>query len=334
VFSRSALRKPHLQRIIISALVLLLPFFVGQGRAFCQSYPTRPITLVVPYAPGAATDIFARMLAQELQEQLKQPVIVENKAGAATQIAAVSVSRAAPDGYTLLLASSQTLSVNQHVYKVLNYKPDGFTPIALSGAAIFVLVTSPSIPANSLPELISYIKSRPGELSFATAGSASPHELFMEMFESAADLRTTAVPYKGSLPAITDLLGGVIPIMMVDLAAAQPLIAAGQLKAFGVTMAVRAKSVPDIPTLSEAGLPGFVAQGWYGIVAPGGTPRPIVDRLNAVISSYIKRPDVSAKLDAMGILPITSTPDEFAAFIPEEIKKWAQVVKDAGIQPQ
>ena len=303
--------------------------------AKAQDYPSRTITFVCPFPAGGGSDVLARMLAQELQDKLKQTVIVENRVGAGTVIAAQSVARSAPDGHTLFLAPVTTLAIGPSIYKSLPYDTvKDFAPIGLVGSAQFALVAHPSLGANSLPELIAVIKRRSGELSYGTSGASTPHHLFMEMFLKMIDAKAVHVPYRGSVPALTDVITGRIPMMMVDLGIAIPHIKEGKVKVYGVTSTTRVKAMPDVPTIAEAGLPGYAARGWFSVVARAGTPRPIVDRLNAILMAYLKRPDVDDRMQTLAIDVLTSTPDELAAFIPAEIAKWAQVVKDAGIVPE
>jgi tripartite-type tricarboxylate transporter receptor subunit TctC len=298
-------------------------------------YPTRTITFVCPFPAGGGSDILARMLAQELQDKLKQTVIVENRVGAGTVIAAQAVARSAPDGYTLFLAPVTTLAIGPSIYKSLPYDTvKDFAPIGLVASAQFGLVANPSLGANTLPELIAVIKRRSGELSFGTSGASTPHHLFMEMFLKMINAKAVHVPYRGSVAALTDVITGRIPMMMVDLAIAIPHIKAGKVKAYGVTSTSRIKAMPELPTIAEAGLPGYSARGWFSVVARAGTPRPIVDKVNGILTAHLKRPDTHDKLQGIAIDVLTSTPDELAAFIPAEIAKWAQVVKDAGIVPE
>jgi len=314
------------------ALALGLAAALAIPAARAQTYPERPVTLLVPYAPGGGTDVYSRMLGDELAAKLKQPFVIENKAGAATQIAAAALLNAPADGYTIMMGSSTTLAMNPSLYNKLAYNTDDFAPIGLVGSAYFVLLANPSIPAKTLPELIAYIKSKPpGSLSFATSGAGTPHHLFMEMFLSMIGAKMTHVPYKGSVPGMTDVLAGNVPMMIVDLTPAQQLIQEGKLRAFAVTSPVRAKPAPDIPTMMEAGLPGYSAEGWFGLIAKKGTPKPAIDTINKVVSAFIKRPDVQEKVYGIGIQPKTDTPEEFAAFIPAEQKKWAKVIADAHI---
>jgi tripartite-type tricarboxylate transporter receptor subunit TctC len=317
-----------IRRIAACAVVMF-----AATAAMAQTYPDRPVTFLVPYAPGGGTDVFSRMLAEELRNQLKQPFVVENKPGAATAIAAAAIAKAAPDGYTIMMGSSTTLAMNPSLYNKLSYDPADMAPVGLVGAAYFVLVANPSVvPAKTLPELIAFIKSKPaGSLSYGTSGAGTPHHLFMEMFMAMTGTRMQAVPYRGSVPALTDVVSGALPMMIVDLTPAQQLIADGKIRAFGVTTTARVKTAPDIPTIAEAGLPGYAGQGWFGVVTRAGTPKPVIDTLNKVLMDYLKQPAVQDRLYGLGILPLSSTPEEFAAFIPREQQKWAKVIADAKI---
>jgi tripartite-type tricarboxylate transporter receptor subunit TctC len=319
----------------IGALALWLLVVLAAIPARAQDYPQRTITFVCPFPAGGGTDMLTRLLAAELSDKLKQTVVVDNRPGAGTVIAAQAVAKSPPDGYTLLLAPVTTLAIGPSIYKSLPYDTvKDFAPIGLVGSAQFGLVANPSLGANTLAELIALIKSKPGKLSYGTSGASTPHHLFMEMFLKMIGGTAQHVPYRGSAQAVTDVVSGEIQMMMVDLAVATQLIKEGRLKAYGVTSPTRVLSAPDIPTLAEAGLPGYAARGWFSVVARSGTPRPIIDRLNGVLMSYLKRPDVNDRMQAVAIDVLTSTPDELAQFIPAEITKWAKVVKDAGIEPE
>ena len=328
--------------IVMRTLVLALGLGLGllatgadNARAQADSYPSRTVTFICPFPAGGGTDILTRLLATELQEKLGKAVIVENRPGAGTVIAASAVAKSPPDGYTLLLAPITTLAIGPSVFKTLPYDTvKDFAPIGLVGSAQFALVANPALGANTLPALIALIKSKNGQMSYGTSGASTPHHLFMEMFLKMIDAKAQHVPYRGSVPALTDVVSGQIPMMMVDLAVAMPLIREGKVKAYGVTSPNRIKAMPELPTIAEAGLPGFAATGWFSVVARAGTPRPVIDKLNAVLMPYLKRPDVQDRLNAFAIEPRTSTPDELEKFIPAEITKWAKVVKDAGIEPQ
>jgi tripartite-type tricarboxylate transporter receptor subunit TctC len=300
-----------------------------------DDYPQRNITFLCPFPPAGGTDILTRMLAQELQDKLKRPVIVENRPGAGTVVAAQAAARAAPDGYTIFLAPVTTLAIGPSVYKSLPYDTvKDFAPIGLVGSSQFALIANPGLGVSTLPELIALIKSKDGQMSYATSGASTPHHLFMEMFLKMTGGKAQHVPYRGSVAAMTDVISGHIPFMIVDLAVAIPVIKEGKVKAFGVTAATRVPAMPDLPTIAEAGVPGYGASGWFSVVGPAGTPRPIIDRLNGVLTAFVNRTDIQDKMNGLAITPITSTPDELARFIPSEIKKWAQVVSDAGIVPQ
>jgi tripartite-type tricarboxylate transporter receptor subunit TctC len=321
-----------------------LAFWLGLGlvvagadhvRAQADDYPSRTITFLCPFPAGGGTDILTRLLAQELQDKLGKPVIVENRVGAGTQIAANATAKSAPDGYTIFLAPVTTLGIGPNVFKTLPYDTvKDFAPIGLVGSAQFALVANPNLDAPTLPDLIKLIKSKNGQMSYATAGASTPHHLFMEMFLKAIDAKAQHVPYRGSAPAMTDLISGQIPFMIIDLAVAMGPIKEGKVKVYGVTSSTRIKAMPEVPTIAEAGLPGFAATGWFSVVARAGTPRPIIDKLNGVLMPFIKRPDIQDRLNTLAITPLTSTPDELEKFIPAEIAKWAKVVKDAGIEPQ
>jgi tripartite-type tricarboxylate transporter receptor subunit TctC len=300
-----------------------------------DDYPQRNVTFLCPFPPGGGTDILTRMLAQELQDRLKRPVIVENRPGAGTVIAAQAAAKAPPDGYTIFLAPVTTLAIGPSVYKSLPYDTvKDFAPVGLVGSSQFALIANPNLGVNTLPELIALIKSKNGQISYGTSGASTPHHLFMEMFLRMIGGKAQHVPYRGSVAAMTDVISGHIPFMVVDLAVAIPAINEGKVKAFGVTSPNRVKAMPDLPTIAEAGVPGYGAAGWFSVVAPAGTPRPIIDKLNAILTAFVNRPDIQDRMNALAITPVTSTPDELARFIPAEIKKWAQVVKDAGIEPQ
>jgi tripartite-type tricarboxylate transporter receptor subunit TctC len=307
----------------------------ARAQTSAEDYPQRTVTFLCPFPAGGGTDILTRLLAQELQDKLRRPVVVDNRPGAGTIVAAQAAARAAPDGHTILLAPVTTLAMGPSVHKSLPYDTvKDFAPIGLVGSSQFALIANPKVGAGTLADLIALIRSKNGELSYATSGAATPHHLFMEMFLRMIDARAQHVPYRGSAAALTDVISGHIPMMIVDLAVALPAINEGKVKAYGVTSTERVKALPELPTIAEAGVPGYGGTPWFSVVAPAGTPRPIVDKLNRVLVTFISRPEIQDKMNALAITPWTSTPDELAQFIPAEIKKWAQVVKDAGIIPE
>jgi tripartite-type tricarboxylate transporter receptor subunit TctC len=300
-----------------------------------DDYPQRTVTFICPFPAGGATDILTRMLAQELQEKLKRTVIVENRPGAGTIVAAQAAARAAPDGHTIFLAPVTTLAIGPNIYKSLPYDTvKDFAPIGLVGSSQFALVSNPGLPATTLPELIAYVRSRDGQLSYGTSGASTPHHLFMEMFLKAIGARAQHVPYRGSVAALADVVAGQIPFMIVDLAAAIPAIRDGKVRAFGVTSTTRVKALPDLPTIAEAGLPGYGAAGWFSVVAPAGTPRPIIDRLNKALRSALDDPTLRERLAREGAVPLPSTPEEYAADIAAEERMWGKIVRDAGVKAE
>jgi tripartite-type tricarboxylate transporter receptor subunit TctC len=300
-----------------------------------DDYPQRTVTFLCPFPAGGGTDILTRMLAQELQDKLKRPVIVDNRPGAGTIVAAQATARATPDGHTIFLAPVTTLAMGPSIRKSLPYDTvKDFAPIGLVGSSQFALIANPKLGVATLPELIAFIKSKDGQLSYASSGAATPHHLFMELFLKMTGASAQHVPYRGSAAALSDVISGHIPFMIIDLAVAIPAINEGRVKAFGVTSTSRIKALPDLPTIAEAGVPGYGGTPWFSVVAPAGTPRPIIDKLNHVLMAFINRPETQDKMNALAITPWTSTPDELAQFIPAEIKKWAQVVQDAGITPE
>jgi len=278
------------------------------------AYPSRTITMVVPYPAGGSTDFLGRLVAGQLQAGLGATVVVENKPGAATSTGAEWVARAEPDGYTLLMATSTTLAINKTLYRKLPYDPvKDFTPIALVAAVPFALIVNPQIPAKTLSEFIAYAKAKPG-LAFGSAGNGSPQHLGAEMLRSAAGIDIRHVPYRGSVPAMQDVIAGHISFMVVDLQPALPQIRKGKVRVLGVTTPKRVAAAPDIPTLAEGGLAGFDLVAWQGVVAPAGVPRPIVDQLAAQIANLLADPGTRDRLTAIALEPLPgSTPDSFAA---------------------
>jgi tripartite-type tricarboxylate transporter receptor subunit TctC len=325
-----------MQRAIALALAFVLGLAAIDAAAqTADDYPQRNVTFICPFPPGGGTDILTRILAAELQDKLKRTIIVENRPGAGTLIAAQAAARAAPDGHTIFLAPVTTLALGPNIYKTLPYDTvKDFAPVGLVGSSQFGLVANPKLGVGTLAELIALARSKDGQMSYASSGASTPHHLFMEMFLKMIGAKAQHVPYRGSVPALTDVISGQIPFMIVDLAVALPAINEGKVKIYGVTSTERVKALPDVPTIAEAGVPGYGGTPWFSVVAPAGTPRPIIDKLNGVLMTFINRPETQDKMNGLAITPWTSTPDELARFIPAEIKKWAQVVKDAGITPE
>ena len=291
-----------------------------------ESYPVRPIRMIVGFAPGGGTDLTARPVALKLSELLGQQVIVENRPGAAGNIATEQVARAAPDGYTILMGTIAALAINPSLYGNLTFDPEtDFNPVIQVVDATNVLVLHPSVPANSVPELIRLAAHK--SLSAGSSGVGATGHLAIELFNLMTGVKLVHVPYKGGGPAMTDLVGGQVQLIFATAASAVPQIKAGRIKGIAVTTARRSALMPDLPTLSEAGLTGFDANNWYGIVVPARTPRAIVDLLNAEVTKILNMPDVKAALFSQGLDPAPGTPEQFGAYIRSERTKWAGVIK-------
>ena len=302
--------------------------------ARADDYPSRPITLILPLGAGGAMDILARaQFEPKLKERLGKPVIIENRTGGGTVIAATAVAKSPPDGYTLFFVPAGTLTTNATLYKKLPYDPaKDFTPVALTSSVAFVLVVHPSLPVHSMKELVQYAKERPGQLSFGSTGiGATPH-LAVEIIMRESGLKMTHVPYRGMPQAVNDVVGNHVQMAFADPAGAPPLIKDGKLRALAVSSKVRIGAMPDVPTLEEAGFPGFEAVSWHMIVGPTGLPKEIVDKLAAEFKRIATSPDFKAQVDRMGLLAIdTPPPDELKKFLDKEIASWGQLVKDVGI---
>lgn len=299
-----------------------------------QSYPARPIRLVVPSSPGGGTDITARIIAPKLSEYLGQQVVIENRPGAGTMIGGEVVARATPDGYTLLMGIS-TLAINPAMYKKVPYDAlKDFAPISQVVAVPNILVTHPSLPVRTVKELIALAKARPGQINFASAGIGTNPHLSMELFLSMAGIKMVHVPYRGSGQGVIDLLAGHVSVMTPSTLTGLPYVKNGKLRALGVTSAKRAGGAPEIPTIAEAGVLGYEAVQWFGVLAPAGTPREIVSRVHGEVVRVVRVADVKDRLAADGADAVGSRPEAFAAFIRAETAKWAKVVKTAGIRPE
>lgn len=313
-------------------MFLVLAGFAGLAQAQ-GNYPTRTVRLIVPSSPGGGTDISARILAPQLTQFLGQQVIVENRPGAGTMIGGEAVARAAPDGYTLLMGIS-TLAINPAMYRKVPYDAlKDLAPISQAVSLSNVLVIHPSLPSRNLKDFITFARARPGQLNFASAGKGTSPHLSMELFLVLAKLKMLHVPYKGSGPGVTDLIAGHVPVMMPNMLSAQPHIKSGRLRALGVTGTKRAPGADDIPTIAEAGVPGYEAVQWYGVLAPAGTPAAIIDKLHAGVVRALQNPDVRKRLNNDGAEAVGSSPAEFGAYIRAETEKWARVIKTAGIDP-
>jgi tripartite-type tricarboxylate transporter receptor subunit TctC len=314
------------------ALAALCLCAVSVGLA--QSYPTKPIRLIVPSSPGGGTDIVGRVLAQKLSESLAQPVVVENRAGAGTMIGNELVAKSAPDGYTLLMGLS-TLAIIPAMYSTVRYDAlRDFAPISHAVTVPNVLLLHPSVPARNVKELIALARARRGELIAGSAGTATSPHLSLELFRSMAGIEVVHVPYKGSGQSIVGLLSGELALMFAAVPTAMPHLKASRVRGLGVTTSARSKALPDMPTIAQAGLPGYEATQWFGVLAPAGTPRAIIDRLHREIIAALRAADVQQHLAGEGAEIVASTPEQFGAYLASETAKWAKVIKAAGIKPQ
>jgi len=313
--------------LVLIVVLFSLPVFAQ------QTYPQKPITLVVPYPPGGSADILARALAPKLGERLGQAILIENRAGAGTAIGAKTVASALPDGYTLLLGTVSSNAINPAMTKV-GYDPiKDFVAIAPVAAIPFVLVANPTFARNNVGELIAYAKVNPEKVSYASAGPGTSNHLAGVMLASAAQINLVHVPYKGSAPALNDVIGGHVPIMFDLMATAQPMIQAGKVKPLAVTSKGRASLLPQVPTMRESGLADYQVSAWFGIFGPAEIPVAIVNKLNLEITAVIKNPEMQKRLRELGAEPEAATPQEYERFVREEAAKWATVVKLANLAP-
>ncbi len=326
-------RSDRRRLILTTAATLAVGGAVRSARA--QGYPARPIRLVSPFPPGGPTDILSRLIAGALGERLGQSVVVEGRAGAGGIIGTEAVARADPDGYTLLMGTIGTHGINSAIYRKLPYDPIAdFAPIALVANVTNLLVVHPSVEARNLAQLLALARARPGQLTFASAGIGSSQHFAGELLKSMAHVDLLHVPYKGGGQALPDLIGGKVSMMFIGIPAVHDFVAAGKLRAIAVTTPDRAPVMPDVPTVAESGLPGYEVGAWHGVLAPAATPRAIVERLNAELAAVMSLPDVRKRLDTIGAVPMSSTPQEFEQYIRRELAKFATLVREAGIPLQ
>ena len=313
------------------AAVLALAATVSSG----QLYPSKPIRIIVPFPPGGAVDFYARVVQEPLSEALGQPVIIDNRAGASGMIGADVVAKAPPDGYTLLLGNIASLAINVGIYPKMAYDPaKDFTPIMHTVDVNYVLVVHPSVPANSVAELVAYAKANPGKLSYGSAGSGSMPHLSTELMKALAGIDLVHVPYKGGGPMVTDLLGGSVQLAIADQANLMPHVKTGKLRALGVASPKRSAIYPELPTIAESGFAGYEATAWQGLVGPAGMPPDVVRRLNQTLAKVMALPAVRERLISGGLDPVADTPEEFGRFIRSEISKWSKIAKDVGAKAE
>ena len=310
------------------ALAAMLAALPGAG---AQDYPSRPVKIIVPFPAGGTADVMPRVIGEWLSRKWGQPVVVENRTGAAGNIGAEAVAKAEPDGYTLLSAPPPPLVINQNLYPKLGFDPTEFVPIVIMGRVPNALVINPKLPFNSVAELIAYAKANPGKLTSATQGNGTTSHLTSEMFQLMADVKFQHVPYRGSAPALTDLVAGSVDLMFDNLGVSLPLVKGGQLKLLGVATPKRMASLPDVPTIAET-LPGFESAAWFAIVAPPKTPQAVVDKINADVNEALRQGDIVQRLAQLSAEPIGGTPQATAAYMREEIERWHKVIKAANVK--
>ncbi len=316
----------------IAGLVLAAGAALAQAQTGGDAFPSKPVRFILPFPPGGGTDILGRIIAERLTANLGQPVVLENRGGAGGNVGAEAAAKATPDGYTIVLVAP-SLAISPSLYTKLNYDPvKDLAPISLVGTVPNVLVTHPSLPAQTLAEFIALAKTKPGGMNFGSGGSGTSNHLAGELFNNVAGVRLVHVPYKGVNLAMNDVLGGQIQLVVIGIPAAASHIKAGRLRALGVIAPQRSPALPEVPTVAEAGLPNFEVTTWYGVLAPAGTPRPIIGRLNAELVRVMHAPDLKERFAATGTEPKTSTPEEFADYIRQEIAKWGKVVREANLK--
>jgi tripartite-type tricarboxylate transporter receptor subunit TctC len=314
------------------AFVVLFMLALHSG-APAQDYPTRPVTIIVPFAAGGGTDLLARMVAQKLEQRLGKPFLIENRPGGGSTTGANAAAKAAPDGYTLLMAPSPTMAVSVSIYKNLPYNPaTDFVPLALVAQTPFALIVNPSTPIQSVQDLIRLAKEKPGQLSYGSAGPGTPHHLYAELFKAMTGIQMNHVPYRGTLPVLTDVAAGHIPLSFVDLGPAVGMLQAGTVRPIGISTRTRLVTFPHIPPIAEAGVPGFDAASWQMIVAPAKTPRPILDKLHAEVKAIVAMQEIKDQVLRGGMLPMDNPSIEgLQEFVRAEIVRWGKVVEQAGL---
>jgi len=322
------------RRFALSLLVFLCALCSGLD-VLAQDWPAKPVKWVVPYSPGGASDVLARVVAQQLSERLGKPVVIENKGGAGGNVGTEYVAKSAPDGYTIVLGNIGPISVSQSLYNNLSYDAEkDLAPITLLMAYANVLVVNTAFPPKTVKELIQYSKAQAAPLSYGTSGVATSLHLAAELFAKTTGMRMTHVPYKGGTPALNDVMGGHIPAAFDPMASSLPLVKSGKLRALAVTSSERSALMPDVPTVAESGFPGFEVIGWIGVLAPKNTPQPVIDRLVRDFTAVMEMPDIRRAVTDMGSFIPTLGPDHFAKFIHSETVKWRDVVRSANIKPE
>ncbi len=314
-------------RLVLSAAIALL----GVSAAQAETWPAKQVTIVVPYTAGGAADSLAREIAERMRARFKQTVVVDNRPGAGTTIASAHVAKAAPDGYTVLFAAS-SLGIAPSLYKNVGYDPlKSFEPVSLLASITHVLVVGSDVPAKTIPEFIGWAKAHPGQVNYASVGAGSTTHLEAELFKKMAGIEMTHVPYKGSKPALTDIIGGQVQAMFDAYSSSAPLATDGRLKILGVTTEARSKAVPSVPTIAEQGVPGYDVMTWMGLLVPAGTPKEVVAILNQSVNEALANPDVQKNLTTLGFESIGGTPEQFSAYLKKDVAKWSTFIKTQSI---
>jgi tripartite-type tricarboxylate transporter receptor subunit TctC len=317
----------------VKKIILFLTAFAAAAAVHAQAYPSRPVKVIIPWPPGQATDLAARIVGEKLSQQLGQPFIMENKPGAGGSIGTDIVAKSAPDGYTLLAASSGPISIMPNLQKIPYDPLKDLAPVSLIAAAPFALVVAANFPASNAKEFLALVRANPGKYTFASSGTGATAHMFAELFNSMAQLKVVHVPYKGSVPALTDVIGGQVAYAVETVAATGGFIKSGKLKTFGVTSSRRSAALPEVPTLAEsADLPGYDCAAWVGYAAPAGTPREILARLAAEIQKAVQSTELKDRYVFLGMDPASNSPDEMAAYMRREQDRYAQIIKNAGIK--
>lgn len=307
----------------------------GLAVSHAQMYPSKPIRLIVPFTPGGSNDVVARIVGQKLSETWKQPVVVENKPGAGGNIGSEAAARSEPDGYTLLIAANNVLAINPTLYDKIPFDPlKDFAPVTLLGTLPIVLVVNSAVPAKSVQELIAFGKSSADGLTYASGGNGTPQHLSGELFKSMTGVKMDHIPYKGNAPAVTDLLSGQVKMLFSPVNSVIPHVKSGKLRALGVASTARLTYLPDVPTIAEAGVPGYQSDIWLALVAPAGTPKDIVEKVRGEVAAILAHPEVKEKLSAQGIEPAPSSPEEVTRLIKDDLARWAKVIKERGIRAE
>jgi len=330
-YGRSRVRS-SVRILIFTLCVLAAGAVLAQNSA--PSYPAKPLRLIVPFAPGGTNDVLGRIVADKLAERLGQPLVIDNRAGANSVLGSEIAARASADGYTLLIVSAG-LAVNPSIVRSLPYDTErDLTPIALIGGGPYLMVVHPAVPAKTVQEFVAWVKSKPGQVNYASVGTGSPPHLAAELLRITADIDMQHIPYKGGSAVLPDLIAGRVSMFFGSISTLHPHVQAGRLRAIAVTTVQRAAAMPELPTFIESGLAGYEVNGWYGLLGPGKMPSAIVRRLNTEVRRALAEPDTKRRFSAIAIDPAPGTPEEFAALIHSEIAKWAKVVRAAGIKPE